>query len=136
MTERPAPICFWEFNTARFEGTKPEPYIEPRLQEGTTPLVKLMGGKATRDFTNFHHPAITDADYLGPRAIIVGHHKLVIHEQKSGPAKEEFFDLASDPAEKNNRIEQESALAEKLRKELRKWQDSVLKSVTGGDYRK
>ena len=46
--------------------SKPEPWIDPELQKGTTPLVKLMGGKATRDFINFRHPAITEDDYLGP----------------------------------------------------------------------
>ena len=79
----------------------------PNCKKGTTPLVKLMGGKATRDFTNFRHPAITDDDYLGPRAIIDGRFKLVIHEQKSGDVKRELFDLQADPAEKTNLFEQQ-----------------------------
>ena len=81
MTERPAPLYFWEYNTSRFADIEAEPYIDPELQKGTTPLAKFMGGKATRDFTNYRHPALTDADYLGPRAIIDGRFKLVIHEQ-------------------------------------------------------
>ncbi len=134
VTERSNPICFWEFNTGRLSGTKPRPYIDPALQEGTTPLVKFMNGKATRDFKNFHHPEITDADFLGPRAIIDGRFKLVIHEQKSGEARRELFNLATDPAEKANLVDQQSALAKQLQTKLRDWQQSVVKSLSGSDY--
>jgi len=134
MSKRSKPHCVWSFNTGPVARSKPEPYIEPTLQKGTTPLAKKSGGKSTRDFTNYHHPAITDADYLGPRSIIDGDHKLVIHETKNGSAKLELFDLASDPAEKTNLIDQQPELAGKLRAGLREWQDSVLKSLTGADY--
>ncbi|MDQ3623490.1 MAG: sulfatase-like hydrolase/transferase [Verrucomicrobiota bacterium] len=133
---RPAPLFFWEFNTARFAGAKPEPYLAPKLQEGTTPLVKKMDGKATRNFTNWRHPAVTETDYLGPRSIIEGDHKLVIHEQKKGAPKIELFDLKADPAEKTNLAGQQPALVEKLQSRLRQWQDGVLKSLTGADYPK
>lgn len=134
MTERPSPLFFWEYNTQRLARSNPKPWIDPELQKGTTPLVKLMGGKATRDFTNYRHPAITDDDQLGPRAIIDGNFKLVIHEQKTGAPKRELFDLAADPAEKANLIEQQPALAQKLQTRLTDWQQSVLRSLTGADY--
>ncbi|MCH5376343.1 MAG: sulfatase-like hydrolase/transferase, partial [Planctomycetes bacterium] len=44
MTERPNPICFWDYDTGHEAKQGREPYIDPRLQEGTTPLVKKMGG--------------------------------------------------------------------------------------------
>ena len=134
MTERPTPLEFWEFNTSKLG--RAEPYIDPELQKGTTPLAKKMGGKATRDFSNFRHPTIAESDYLGPRAIIDGDHKLVIHEQKDGAAKLELFDLKSDPAEKTNLIDQQPELAKKLQSKLRQWQESALKSLTGADYPK
>jgi arylsulfatase A-like enzyme len=136
MTERPGPLCFWEYDTRQLDRSKAEPWIDPELQKGTTPLVKLMGGKATRDFTNYRHPAITPDDYLGPRAIIEGQFKLVIHDLKAGAARRELFDLAADPAEKSNLFEQRPALAEKLQARLTKWQESVLHSLTGADYEK
>jgi arylsulfatase A-like enzyme len=135
QTERPKPLGFWEFDTARLAQSKPQPWIAPELQRGTTPLVKLMGGKATRDFTNFRHPALADADYLGPRAFIDGRFKLVIHETKNDSIKRELFDLEADPAEKTNLSDQQPALAEKLQAKLRDWQQSVLTSLTGADYR-
>jgi arylsulfatase A-like enzyme len=131
MTERAKPLYFWECYIGKSKG---EPYIVPELQQGTTPLAKKMGGKATRDFTNFHHPTIADADYLGPRAIIDGHFKLVIHEKKAGDATFELFDLQSDPAEKTSLIKEQPAIAETLQTKLREWQDSVLKSLSGADY--
>lgn len=133
ITERAKPLYFWECNIGKSKG---QPYIDPKLQEGTTPLAKKMGGKATRDFTNFHRTTITDTDHLGPRAIIDGHFKLVIHEKKTGDATLELFDLQSDPAEKSNLIKEQPAIADKLQTQLREWQDSVLKSLSGADYQK
>ncbi len=134
MTERPKPLWFWQFDTAHLG--KAEPYIDPQLQEGTCPLVKKSGGKATRDFSNFRHTIITDSDYLGPRAIIDGRYKLVVHEQKKGGSKQELFDLVADPAEKANLLEQQPDIAKKLQSDLHVWQTSVLHSLTGADYRK
>jgi arylsulfatase A-like enzyme len=135
LTERPGSLFFWEYNTGPLARANPAPWLDPKLQEGTTPLVKLMNGKATRDFTNFRHPAITDDDYLGPRAIIDGRFKLVIHEQKNA-TRRELFDLEADPAEKMDLVEQQAERAEKLQGKLRDWQQSVLRSLTGADYRK
>lgn len=88
----------------------------------------------TRDFTTWRHPAIDDADYLGPRAIIDGRFKLVIHEQKNDNACRELFDIAADPAEKTNLLDQQTTLADQLQSKLRDWQQSVLTSLTGADY--
>jgi arylsulfatase A-like enzyme len=134
MTERPNSLFFWDFNTSRFDKTNSKPYIAPELQKGTTPLVKTVGGKATRDFTNWRHPAIGDADYLGPRAIIDGRLKLVLHERKRGELDRELFDLVADPAEKTNLVDQQKAIADQLQKKLRNWQQSVLSSLSGADY--
>ena len=136
MTERPGPLIFWEYNIEHLARSNPKPWIDPELQKGTTPLVKLMGGKATRDFTNYRHPAITDDDQLGPRAIIEGKFKLVIHEQRTGAPRRELFDLSADPAEKANLNEQQPDVAQKLQTRLIAWQQSVLRSLTGADYGK
>lgn len=136
LAVRPNPLYFWEFNTRRLVKSRAQPWIDPKWQQGTTPLVKLMDGKATRDFRNYRHPALTDHDYLGPRAIIDGHLKLVVHEQQKGGIKQELFDLEADPAEKTNLFEKNRAAAERLQTRLRDWQKSVLHSLTGADYRK
>ena len=134
LTERPKPLYFWEFDTSRFAGATPEPYIDAELQRGTTPLVKLMDGKATRDFKNFRHPPITDADYQGPRAIIDGQYKLVI-EGRPGQPKQELFDLTTDPAEKTDVSSKDPTTVTRLARQLQTWQQSVLNSLSGADYR-
>ncbi|WP_395747835.1 sulfatase [Prosthecobacter sp.] len=135
VTERAKPLWVWQFDTSHLK--KGEPYIDPKLQEGTTPLAKKAGGKATRDFSNFKHTEVSESDYQGPRAIIDGRFKLVVHEaKKGGTVKQELFDLVADPAEKTDLREQQPEVVKKLEKGLREWQESVLKSLTGADYRK
>ncbi len=136
LTTRPTPLHFWQYPNGRFARSKAEPYIDPRLQEGTTPLVKLSGGKATRDFLNYRQPAPTDADYLGPRSIIEGRFKLVIHERKNAAPARELFDLDADPGENHDLATSQPALAEDMQTRLRAWQDGVLRSLTGADYPK
>jgi len=130
--KRPGALHFWEFGMKKRSEAKP--YIDPALQEGTTPLVKKSGGKATRDFTNFHHTEIQEADYLGARSIIEGDYKLVVQELKNGQSHKELFDLSSDPAEKIDLSEDKPEVVETLSKKLREWQTGVLHSLTGGDY--
>ncbi len=136
LAERPSPLCFWEYDFKHLGGMKPEPYIDPELQKGTTPLAKRAAGKATRDFTNWRQPALTETDYRGPRSIIVGDLKLVIHERPDGAPRRELFDLKADPAEKTDMAPERPAVAEELQVKLRAWQESVLLSLTGVDYAK
>jgi len=132
MTSRPTPICFWTFNTGR-EAKNGQPYIDPKLQEGTTPLVKQMAGRYTRSFRNYDHPHITPRDYSGPRAILDNQYKLVVHERGNKVVKE-LFDVRRDPAETNNLIQSVPQTATQLAQQLRAWQESVLRSLTGADY--
>ena len=132
LTQRPKPLYFWEFQTSGLGGS--EPYIAPELQTGTTPLVKLAGGKATRDFRNVRQPPPADRDFLGPRAIIDGQMKLVIHDGKQAERRMELFDLEHDPAETRNLADQQPEARRRLEEALRAWQQSVLSSLRGGDY--
>ncbi len=132
MTERPSPIGFWNGVVDRFPDASP--YIEPALQEGTTPLVKLgPGGVATRNFLNFRHPEIREQDFAGARALLDNRFKLVIDGSRG--AGKELFDLRTDPAETNNVIDKHPEEARRLEQLLRTWQQSVLTSLTGADYR-
>ena len=134
MAERPNPLYFWKYAIANIDKTTAQTWIEPELQQGTTPVVKISAGRATRDFLNYHHPIISATDYNGERAIIDGNFKLVIKGQKEGAEQYELYELQADPAEKNNVLEQYPEMVEKLKKQLRAWQDGVLRSLTGADY--
>ncbi|MBL9114116.1 MAG: sulfatase-like hydrolase/transferase [Verrucomicrobiaceae bacterium] len=134
LEQRPGIFAVWSFNAGRFGKTKPAPWIEPSLQEGTTPLAKRSGGKATRDFRNFKHPGLSEDDYTGARAIEHEGFKLVIHDSGKTSSKKELFDLKKDPAEKNDISQQEAERSQSLANKLRDWQTSVLNSLTGADY--
>lgn len=134
LTERPTPICFWGFDVGRELKRGLKPYIEADLQRGTTPLVKKMDGRYTRNFRNYHHPEIDEDDFRGTRAITDNRFKLVITDDGQGTAKRELFDLQEDQAESEDLIDQETEVAELLEAKLRSWQQSVLHSLTGADY--
>jgi len=133
MTERPSPICFWNYAVNREHERNLEPYIDSKLQEGTTPLVKLMDGIATRRFTNVHHTSIAEDDFSGSRAILDNRYKLVI-DGEPRETTTELFDQRRDRAEETNLIETEPEITRQLSGELREWQQSVLESLTGADY--
>ena len=132
MEERPEPIFFWDFETSHIADTDTVPYIDPELQEGTTPLVKMMNGKYTRSFRNFHHPTITEADYQGERSVRDNRYKLVLSGMEEG--SRELFDMVNDPQEQNNLVDTEPEIAARMEQQLRSWQESVLQSLTGADY--
>jgi hypothetical protein len=68
--------------------------------------------------------------------MIEGDDKIVIHDQKNGVTKVELFDLKNDPAEKTNLLAQRPELAKRLQANIRLWQEGVLKSLSGADYKK
>ena len=111
-----------------------EDYLDPKLQQGTTPLVKLMGGIPTRNFRNYRHPTIDPADYSGTRTIVGNRYKLILATSPKGDQRQ-LFDLQDDPAETSNVFEAHPRIAAELESELRDWQESVLNSLTGKEYR-
>jgi len=136
LRDRTSPIFFWCFDDRHRSKAKPKPWIDPEWQKGTTPLVKLMGGIATRNFRNDHHPDIIETDYRGPRVMLGNQYKLVVHDTKVGDPAVELFDLRADPAEKSNLAESKQGIVKTMQAELRTWQQSVLQSLTGADYEK
>jgi len=133
MKKRPSPICFWMANPWR-KGYSKQPYIDPELQNGTTPLVKMLGGRLTRNFVNFKYEKISEEDFGGARSIVANRYKLVADATKNSGF--ELFDLKDDPGETTNIIEAKPKVAKKLKADLRKWQQSVLASLKGEDYSK
>jgi arylsulfatase A-like enzyme len=130
MKKRLKPIAFWNFPVETSQGGKP--YINPEMQKGTTPLVKKSRGLFTRNFRNDHHTEITEDDYNGARTIISGDYKLVIDGDKNTGV--ELFNILNDIAESKNLAGSQPAMVEKLEKEMRDWQGSVLNSLMEADY--
>ena len=131
MKKRLKSIAFWNFPIDKNHVGKP--YIDPELQIGTTPLVKQRLGLFTRNFLNEHHTEITEDDFKGERAIISGAYKLVIDGDKNTGV--ELFNIRNDIAESKNIAGSQPAMVEKLEKEMRDWQASVLNSLMEADYK-
>jgi arylsulfatase A-like enzyme len=131
MDTRPGPLFFWMYDAGREAKAGFEPYLSEEAQRGTTPLVKLMGDIPTRNFRNYRHPRIEPWNREGDRVILHGSHKL--HIRRNGDR--ELFDLSADSAETRNLADEKPELVDRLSRELSRWQDSVLESLTGADYK-
>lgn len=136
MEKRGKPIEFWSFRRSRagkkdIELTKP--YIALELQKGTTPLAKQSGGLFTRNFRNYHHPEIREKDFKGARAILTDDYKLVI--DADGDSGIELFAVKHDIGETNNLAEAHPDIVKRLSRQLRSWQEDVMDSLMGQDYK-
>ncbi len=133
--ERTEPLYFWQFEPEKVFGENPEPYIDPELQEGTTPLAKMMAGKSTRSFRNYKYSVISEKDYSGERSMMKGKYKLVVEGNTPNEKGLELYNIQNDPEEKNNLADEFPDLVNEMYSELRIWQESVLNSLTGADYK-
>jgi arylsulfatase A-like enzyme len=132
--QRSNPVYFWSFNHNQAFDKDSKPYINPKLQEGTTPLVKMMAGKHTRTFRNFHYDEIREKDFSGNRAMMKNKYKLVLEGQSSNMNRIELFNIQNDPGETNNLADAHQEVVEDMQVEFRQWQESVLNSLKGSDY--
>lgn len=131
--QRNQPHFFWQFNHDLFED-KCEPYIEVELQEGTTPLAKMMDGKYTRTFRNCKYSAISEENFQGTRVMMNDRYKLIVEGQAPNAKGYELYDIQNDPGETKNLADEFPEIVDKMAADLRKWQESVLNSLTGSDY--
>jgi arylsulfatase A-like enzyme len=128
MADRPQPICFWVYEANREMRAGGTPYLTAEQQEGTTPTAKLMAGKYTRDFRNLRHPVVKESDYAGRAAVLDNRYKLVRDKELA------LYDVRADRGESADLAVKQPERTEALRRTLREWQDSVLRSLTGADY--
>ncbi|MDD4109854.1 MAG: sulfatase-like hydrolase/transferase [Prolixibacteraceae bacterium] len=133
--ERTKPICFWMFQPGKVFDETSEPYIDPNLQEGTTPLAKMMDGKYTRSFRNLKYEKISEGDFSGQRTIMKNNFKLLVEGKTPNDEGFELYDIQNDPEELNNVADKYPEIVKDLQTELRNWQESVLNSLTEADYK-
>lgn len=132
--QREEPLYFWKFETGKVFVETPRPYIDPGLQEGTTPLKKMIAGKFTRSFRNYIYSQVSELDFSGERAVFMDNYKLVVEGQTTNKESFELYDIYNDPAEKKNLADAKPEIVNKMMNELQIWQKSVLISLTGADY--
>ena len=132
--QRNQPLFFWQYNRDLFDDSC-EPYIEPELQEGTTPLVKKMKGEYTRTFRNCKYSNISEEDFQGERVMMKDRYKLIVEGDTPNDKGYELYDIQNDPAETTNLADEYPERVDEMAADLRKWQESVLNSLTGADYK-
>ncbi len=132
LESRPTPLFFWKFNKAADK--QQVPWIEKDLQIGTTPLVKMMGDIYTRIFVNYKHPEILPTDYTGNRAMLSNNYKLVIRDNGDEQTIE-LFRVPDDIDETHNIASQYPDIVSGMQNKMIQWQNSVLQSLTGADYK-
>lgn len=133
-TTRNQPVFFWQFEPNNVFAKDAEPYINPQLQEGTTPVAKKMGGLYTRNFKNYIYKEAS-ADHLrGERTMMLHEYKLVVEGQTPDANGYELYNIISDPAETINLSQEYPEIVEEFKNTLQKWQKSVLESLQGEDY--
>ena len=132
MKKRSKPVFFWNYDASKETAVKRVPYIDPVLQEGTTPLVKMLDGKYTRSFLNLRHPVIRESDFDGPKSVLDNRYKLVVDGDGNGLV--ELYDIQKDPNETTDLSEEKPDITNRLMQQLVNWQQSVLNSLTGKDY--
>jgi arylsulfatase A-like enzyme len=132
--QRNQPHFFWQFNRDLFEDNC-EPYIAEELQEGTTPLLKKMDGKYTRTFRNCIYSGISEEDFQGERVIMKEQYKLIVEGDTPNEKGYELYDIQNDPAETTNLADEYPEMVDEMATALRKWQEAVLNSLTGADYK-
>lgn len=130
ITRRDTPICFWSFDIS--SSPLKNPFIDPELQQGTTPLVKMMGGLYTRNFRNWRLGKTSESSFGGERSILGGRFKLVVTPGKKAERRW-LFDIEADPSESNDLSGELPEVASKLADELRRWQESVMQSLLEGE---
>jgi arylsulfatase A-like enzyme len=135
VKERSNPVCFWIFQPGKVFDNTSEPYIDPELQEGTTPLAKMMDGKYTRSFRNLKYDHISDGDFAGPRSIMKNNFKLIVEGETPDDDGFELYDIQNDPTESTNLTDKYPEIVKDLQSKLRSWQESVLNSLTEADYK-
>ena len=133
--QRTEPLYFWQFEPGIVFSDNPEPYIDPELQEGTTPLAKIMDGEYTRSFLNYEYNEVSENDYSGERVIMKSQYKLVVDGETPNAKGYELYDIQNDPGEAKNLADEHPEMVKEMQAELRKWQESVLNSLTGADYK-
>ncbi len=127
VESRTKPIGFWKYNSAGEQ--KNERWMPAEMTRGTTPTTT----NAAIDFLNFRHPQAKMDDLDGDAAWTTQQYKLV-SRGKGKQRSLELYDLLADPSESKDLASEMPDRTSQMERELRRWQRSVEKSLTGADY--
>jgi arylsulfatase A-like enzyme len=129
---RPKAMGFWDY-PAKGIGTPSAAWMAELLtaqQAGgdLPPHPSSVGAAVLPD------PPYSTRQFPGHAAWIDGDWKLHRLEDKSGNVTWELYNLADDPSEETNRLDNETSVANRLKPDLQTWLASVARSLNGEDY--
>jgi len=132
MATRPKPLGFWRYPE---EGhpVRSTQLLKELADEQAAGTQSSPSKKAAKEAAKII-PRYSDEVLPGHSAWIAGNYKLHRRSGKSGQITYALYDLAKDPAEKQNLVDLEPARLKRMKAELEAWQRSVIKSLNGEDY--
>ncbi|HAH97831.1 MAG TPA: N-acetylgalactosamine 6-sulfate sulfatase, partial [Verrucomicrobiales bacterium] len=131
---RKLPMGFWTYNS-RGHGRRSRAMLETLRQEQ---LTDKQQPAAPEGLIGKHHPNDT---LPGHAALIEGDYKLhrVPVKKNANKFNYELYHLGKDPKESNNLLNKDKSHLTKrigrMKTDLISWQQSVIKSLNGADYR-
>lgn len=132
MTARNKPMGFWVY-PARGKPRRSHDLLLEQLQE-------QKSGKKTAGSNDIDPDAgdlstkYSDRDLPGHASLIDGDYKLHRIPNKNGKVTYSLFNLGDDIKEKQDRSKEEPEQLTRMKKALRNWQKSVVRSMNGEDY--
>jgi arylsulfatase A-like enzyme len=130
MTERPSPIGFWKY---AIDGEKVNAsWLPEDVARGTTPTTRNPAVL----FENFRHPVARTSDFGGEAAWTDNRFKLLVFPARPDRpgGTTELYDLSADPGEARNLAAALPDIVRRMTDQLRAWQRSVERSLSGADY--
>jgi arylsulfatase A-like enzyme len=129
---RPQPMGFWDYPIAGI-GTPSAKWMGELLQ------AQQSGGDLEPHESSLRAGQLPDTPYPldsfpGHAAWLDGDWKLHRIENKQGRVVWELYNLAADPAEKENLVEASASHAATMQAALEAWLQSVVRSLNGEDY--
>jgi arylsulfatase A-like enzyme len=132
LTERTKPMGFWDYNTRGI--STPSAAWMKELYDAQKSGKDLEPHPSSQAAAKLPNPPHAADDLLGHSAWIKGDWKLHRIENKQGGVTYELYNLAVDPKETRDRIDEQKELAGELKSELDDWLASVVDSLNGEDY--
>lgn len=127
MQDRPQPLGFWHYGAAEGQRMRSDGIVRELYEQ------QQAGEPEEINEGRLYGP---DLDYAeaagrpGPSAWIDGVWKL----HRRGGGDHLLFNLADDKGERNNLIDRYPDRARRMQAELRRWEESVIRSIRGEDY--
>lgn len=124
---RPQPLAFWDYPKPETMAMRSDEIVQ-QLQ-----AVLAAGGEGEIPEGRLHGPDQPYEeldDYPGHSVWMEGAWKL----HRTPEHKFLLYNLESDPAERHNVIAEHAERTERMKQQLRAWEETVIHSVRGGDY--